>query len=1140
MTTKDVGNLRTRLSFENNGKTSLEGFRRDLKGLRSEMNLAKSSGKDFSNSLKGMKSQSDILTRTLKTQEERIKELRHRYDESVKAKGEDANQTRDLAAQLNNATAQMNRTEQQLKNLNDEIKRQESPWTKLGNVMDKTGDKMQKIGKGMTDFGKSYSMRVTAPIVAGGIAAFKASMDYESAFAGVRKTVDATEEEFAKLSAGIREMSKVLPTSATDIAAVGEAAGQLGIKTENILGFTRVMIDLGEATNMTSETAATEFARFANIVGMSQKDFDKLGSVVVDLGNNLATTEAEIVSMAMRLAGAGAQVGLTEAEIMAFSGALSSVGIAAEAGGSAFSKVMINMQLAAELGGDELKEFGKVAGMSASDFKKAFQTDAAGAIISFIKGLSTAEERGMSAIAMLDEMGISEVRMRDALLRAAGASGVFTESIALGTKAWKENTALTEEAEQRYATTESQLKMMWNRIKDVAITMGDALVPAVMSALDAAKPLIEQIENGAKAFSEMDEEQQRTILKFIALAAAAGPVAVVLGSITTTIGGVISAGGALATAIGGSGGLIGVLGGLSVLGPVGLAVGGVAALSWGIVQLTQDQEGLHEISTERIDKMYDEADALESLVKEYDELKRKSKLSNDEFGRMIDIHKDLEVVQSPDKVERLQKEYERLLEKSELSNDEFLKMYELNNDIVEQSPTVEKSFSEKGNQIVESTDAVKEYIGALRDMAWIELEMEKVKALENEAKLREENVRIAEELKVKEQEIKEIMDMRNMTHEEIEARVDKINKLYSDGLVTAEDNYELDRERHSLLQVLRGDLLDNLEVMQEERNELIKQRDLNDEQIAQLENINIRMAEILLAEVDINYEGGKGVDLVEKKIELLRDERNEITKNITEEDYRSGKYRGQLEQLDESIKKHESVRDRLKETTGYQSTYNDTQELINANTERQKALLGSNYIEQEKNNKKIDEAKKKADELNEKLEKDVDKDVKVTTSPKADDLNKELSNPISRVMNIITRGAQPMPTYATGTDRHPGGQFLAGEEGYELGRLGNRWEMLNFGLYDRPRGYEVFTHNESLRILNAMNNIPKYATGARPASAPSTAVNDLNKGSQTTVNLEGMFSGANFSVKNEQDIPKLAKEIGEYIKMSARKTGVIR
>ncbi|MCK9325831.1 MAG: phage tail tape measure protein, partial [Bacteroidales bacterium] len=342
------------------------------------------------------------------------------------------------------------------------------------------GKEIKSTGKDLESLGGSLTKGITVPLAATGGFAAKAAIDFEDAFAGVRKTVDATEKEFAEIRQGIRDMSKEIPVASTEIAGVAEAAGQLGIEIPNILGFTRVMTDLGVATNMTSEDAAMALARLANITQMPQTEFDKLGSVIVDLGNNLASTESEIVEMGLRLAGAGKQVGMTEAQTLSFAAALSSVGVEAQAGGSAFSKVMVQMQLASETGGKSLKNFANVAGMSSSDFQKAFKEDAAGAIIEFIKGLSTAEERGLSAIKMLDDMGIKEVRLRDSLLRAAGAGNLFNEAVEIGTNAWEENVALTNEAAERYKTTKSQLQLLKNKVMDVAITLGDALLPYIL------------------------------------------------------------------------------------------------------------------------------------------------------------------------------------------------------------------------------------------------------------------------------------------------------------------------------------------------------------------------------------------------------------------------------------------------------------------------------------------------------------------------------------------------------------------------------------------------------------------------------------------------------------------------------------
>ena len=432
-------------------------------------------------------------------------------------------------AKINEFSTEINQAQTKILGLANEMAKAQSKLLTFGDAAQTVGQKWQDAGEKINRVGTGLTLGLTTPIVAAGTYAVKSAMDFESAWTGVTKTVDGTQQQLDELRQGIIDMSMELPSSTTEISAVAEAAGQLGIETPNILEFARTMIDLGNSTNLSAEEAATALARFANVTGMSQTEFGRLGAVIVDLGNNFATTEAEIVEMASRLSGAGTQIGMTEPQIMSFATALSSVGIEAEAGGTAFSTLMSKMQLAVEKGGESLDQFAEVAGMSADEFQKAFREDAADAIMAFIEGLSDCEEQGVSAIKVLSDMDITEVRMRDALLRAAGASDVFSEALDVGSQAWEDNIALTNEASKRYETTESKLAMAKNQLSDAARTIGEHLLPVVAG-------LAGDIAELAKAFSELSPETQKTIIKLAAMAAAIGPVTKGIGLTTQGIG----------------------------------------------------------------------------------------------------------------------------------------------------------------------------------------------------------------------------------------------------------------------------------------------------------------------------------------------------------------------------------------------------------------------------------------------------------------------------------------------------------------------------------------------------------------------------------------------------------------------------
>lgn len=359
--------------------------------------------------------------------------------------------------------------EEALKKTEERAKLSQRELERMERAAAKSRDAMEQSGQALATFG------VVA--VAGIGMAVKAAVEWESAWAGVTKTVEGTPQQMAALEGALRSLARELPSSHQEIAKVAEAAGQLGIKRESITQFTRVMVALGQTTDLSAEQAATALARLSNIMGTPQQEIGKLGASLVALGNAGASTESEIVEMALRIAGAGKTIGLTEGEVLGFSSALSSVGINAEAGGSSISRVMITIAQAVDAGGTSVEKFAKVAGMSASEFSTAFKDDAGGALASFIEGLGKVESSGGSLFATLQQLGFSEVEVRDTLLRTAQAGTLLSDSLRVGEQAWMDNSALAEEAAKRYATTASKMAVAQNNVTDLGITLGETFLP---------------------------------------------------------------------------------------------------------------------------------------------------------------------------------------------------------------------------------------------------------------------------------------------------------------------------------------------------------------------------------------------------------------------------------------------------------------------------------------------------------------------------------------------------------------------------------------------------------------------------------------------------------------------------------------
>lgn len=352
---------------------------------------------------------------------------------------------------------------------------------------------------------------VSAALIGIGALAVREFVQWEKAMTGVAKTVDATDDQIRQLGQSFVKMSEQIPVSANELARLGEVAGQLGVDLPNIREFVETAAALGVSTNLMAEEAATGLARFSNVMGTAVSDVGRLGSVIVDLGNNLATTEREILEMSLRLTGAGKQVGLTEAQVLSFSAAMSSLGIRSEAGGTALSRVFAEIASSVATGGERLEEFAKVADLSVQDFQKAFREDAAEAVITFIAGLDRLSKAGENVFGVLEKVQFADIRVRDSLLRAAGGVDILRDALEIGNTAWAENTALTDEAERFYDRLGARLTQLGNKIRNVAAEIGEALSPIVESATEIMSGFLDQVRAAGPAIATFAEDAARKI-----------------------------------------------------------------------------------------------------------------------------------------------------------------------------------------------------------------------------------------------------------------------------------------------------------------------------------------------------------------------------------------------------------------------------------------------------------------------------------------------------------------------------------------------------------------------------------------------------------------------------------------------------
>ncbi len=325
--------------------------------------------------------------------------------------------------------------------------------------------------------------------------AVKTFGDLEQGYIRVAKTTGFTELEMKSLRKEIESLAiSMTGISIKELQEISAIAGQLGIHgMQDILSFTRTIAQMGVATDLTAEEAATGMARLGVVLGEDITQFQRMGSVMNELSNNTTATASDILDLSLRLGGAGKVLGLTTAEIMGFAAALRDVGVDIERGGTSLSQVMMRMLT-------DTENFANVSGLSLEKYTEMIKKNPIQAIMALSKSLSSMDK--LTRAAALEDLNLQGVRVAETLMKLSSASQKVTQDIGIANQEWAEGASLQREYETASKGLLSQLTTLKNVVIEVAGFVGEGLSPEIKNFIEYVRDNKDAIKEWAQSMGE--------------------------------------------------------------------------------------------------------------------------------------------------------------------------------------------------------------------------------------------------------------------------------------------------------------------------------------------------------------------------------------------------------------------------------------------------------------------------------------------------------------------------------------------------------------------------------------------------------------------------------------------------------------
>lgn len=310
---------------------------------------------------------------------------------------------------------------------------------------------------------------------AGGLAfATREAMKFETAMAGVKKVAEGTDEQYAKLSDELKKMSAELGISAAEMADLAAAGGQLGIPIEKLSEFTAIASKMSVAFGMTAEEAGNAAATIANVFQLPIGEVEKLGDAINVLGNNTAAREKDIVAAMARIGGTAKQFGLVADEAAALADAFIALGKPPEVAATAINAMLQKLQTAQSQGKDFQAALEGI-GTSADEMAANIAANPQQALTDFLHKLEGLDKQ--SRALTLSQLFGTEYSDDIALL--VGSLGEYEKALGLVADKGQVVGAMQKEVANAMSTSEAQIAKAKQEIINVAIEVGEKLLPLV-------------------------------------------------------------------------------------------------------------------------------------------------------------------------------------------------------------------------------------------------------------------------------------------------------------------------------------------------------------------------------------------------------------------------------------------------------------------------------------------------------------------------------------------------------------------------------------------------------------------------------------------------------------------------------------